>query len=107
MFMEKRNKNKDKSLWSFSTIEEPEKVIVEEKVQEIKEEPVQEIKKEFQPYRIKVNYQNLFVRKEPAVGNNVVGVITYGQEFDVIDEQNGFGKIEDGKWIMLSFTVKI
>lgn len=104
--MDKKSKyNKDKTSWNFFT----EPTSVKEEVKEV-EEPIkifEEAKKEFIPYRIMVNYKNLFVRKGPSKEYDIIDIASYGTEYNIIDEENGFGKISDEHWIMLSFTIKL
>jgi len=57
--------------------------------------------------RVQITTSRLNVRQGPSTNNPVVGTVTRGQEYDLISEQTGWGEIEPGKWISLSYTKTI
>ena len=68
--------------------------IVEETVQKI--EPIM---------KVKVTHPSL--RRRNAPNGNVVGVITDHGEYDIFEEYDGWGRLNDNTWIMLQFTNKL
>lgn len=66
-----------------------------------------EKEKNFIEYDVMVNYPNLRIRREPSLNAEIVGIINDKNTYHIIEENNGFGKLEKGKWIMLQYTVKI
>ena len=115
MFMDKKSKTsqkkENKTFWNSSiyTSElKPEHIIEPEIVQADKEESIiKEVKtevKSFEEYRIRVNCPCLCIRKNPSLEAEEVGLITDRGLYIILDEENGFGKIGENQWIMLSFT---
>ena len=104
MFMDKKRKafEKEKSFW------EPALYTPETKVEvvEVKAEKVEEPKAPFSEYKIRVNHPCLCVRKGPSTDYEQVGLIVDRGIYKVLDEENGFGKIGEDQWIMLSYTTK-
>lgn len=91
--------------------ETPEEVIMEPKIEEevIIEQEVGLEEKE-QPvilYSVKVTHPCLRRRSAPEVKNNIVGLISDQGIYDIYAEVGGWGKLEDGTWIMLQYTEKI
>ena len=76
------------------SIEEPEEI-----QEEIIEEPVVN-----KSYRVKVTHPSLRIRRAPNTQAEVVGLITDEGIYTILDEVNGWGMIEENKWIMLSYT---
>ena len=71
---------------------------VEEKIEVQKEEPTQNF------YTIKVTDPALYMREGPSLSSKIVGLITDKGEYKIINENNGWGKLENGNWIMLAYT---
>lgn len=46
-------------------------------------------------------------RSEPRGQAKELGTITNGIIYDIYAEKNGWGQLEDGSWIALSYTKKI
>lgn len=53
---------------------------------------------------VKVN-SSLNVRSGPSTGNSVVGSLHNGDKVTIYDEQNGWYKIGDGKWVSAQYVV--
>lgn len=108
MARKNRNKPEEKSmdfLDQFGTptvIEEPK--VEEPKVEEsvAPEEPV--IAEASKTYKVKVNHPSLRMRRAPNTQAEVYDLITDQGIYEIIDEVNGWGKLENGCWIMLSYT---
>lgn len=58
-------------------------------------------------YSVKVTHPSLRRRSEPEVADNIVGLISDKGIYNIYAEVGGWGKLEDGSWIMLQFTKKI
>lgn len=94
------------------------KLVGEKEVEEIPEEVVEigkdEPKKEKKnknkvkrENKVKVEINNLNVRKGPGVKfAKEIKFLTPG-EYIILKEENGYGKIGEGRWISLKYTVKI
>jgi hypothetical protein len=82
----------------------------EEKVEAISEiAPKIEIKEEIKPerdflYKIKVIHPSLRMRRAPNTQADVYDLITDQGIYTIVDEANGWGQLENGYWIMLSYT---
>ena len=65
--------------------------------------------KEESGYSVKITSDSLNVRKTPTDRNsdNIVYQITDHSIHEITKEENGFGMIEDGNWIMLAFSQKV
>ena len=55
-------------------------------------------------YKVKVIHPSLRIRRAPNTQAEVVGLITDQGIYTILDEVNGWGMIEENKWIMLSYT---
>ena len=56
----------------------------------------------FKPYVVKIICDELNIRKEASFDSPVVGVVTKGQAFTIVQEKNGLGKLKSGAgWISL------
>ena len=91
--------------------EAPEEVIMEPKVEEevVIEQEV-ELEEKEQPaalYSVKITHPCLRRRSAPEIKNNIVGLISDQGIYDIYSEIGGWGKLEDGTWIMLQYTEKI
>ena len=109
--MAKKNRQKPEEkpvdfLDQFGTptiIEEPkveQQVIVEK--QTASEEPI--IPEPPKTYKVKVTHPSLRMRRAPNTQAEVYDLITDQGIYTIIDEVNGWGQLENGYWIMLSYT---
>lgn len=104
--------NSKKKYSYISNIKEktPEEIIMEPKVEgEVIEQEV-ELEEKEQPvalYSVKITHPCLRRRSAPEVKNNIVGLISDQGIYDIYSEIGGWGKLEDGTWIMLQYTEKI
>ena len=73
--------------------------VVEESIPDPIPEPVED-----KSYNVKVMYPALRIRQAPSTQAEVIGIIADEGIYKIIDEVNGFGKIDENKWIMLSYT---
>ena len=83
------------------TIEEPAVVQVEE--------PVVETVVEQGPcaiYSARVTHPSLRRRSAPTLRADVLGLITDKGIYGIFEEREGWGRLEDGSWIMLQYTDK-
>lgn len=55
-------------------------------------------------YKVKVTHPSLRMRRAPNTQAEVYDLITDQGVYKIIDEVNGWGKLENGCWIMLSYT---
>lgn len=55
-------------------------------------------------YFVQVTHPSLRRRRAPALSGEEVGLITDQGIYEIFDENNGWGKLENGDWIMLSYT---
>lgn len=99
--MKRKSKPKaeDKSMdfldsFNKEAVEEPPKKTIE--VKENDEEP--------RMYKVKVTHPALRIRRAPSVQAEVVDVIQDEGIYTIINEANGWGQIDENKWIMLSYT---
>jgi len=83
----------------------------EEKVEKIISEnaPEIEIKEEIKPekdflYKVKVTHPSLRMRRAPNTQAEVYDLITDQGIYEIVDEVNGWGKLKNDCWIMLSYT---
>ena len=60
-------------------------------------------------FSVKVTSDSLNVRSTPnnRNNNNIVRQITDHGTYKITDEKDGFGKLEDGNWIMLTYTKRV
>lgn len=75
-------------------------VIVEEPA--APEEPV--IQEAPKTYKVKVTHPSLRMRRAPNTQAEVYDLITDQGIYTIVDEVNGWGQLENGCWIMLSYT---
>ena len=80
---------------------------IEEKVIATEEVESKENKQPVALYSVKVTHPSLRRRSEPEVADNIVGLISDKGIYNIYAEVGGWGKLEDGSWIMLQFTKKI
>lgn len=79
----------------------------EPQITEIAEEPIVEpiIEPiEDKSYNVKVMHPSLRIRQAPNAQAEIVGLITDQGIYKILDEVNGWGKLDENKWIMLSYT---
>lgn len=55
-------------------------------------------------YKVRVTSNSLRIRRAPSTQAEIVGYITDHGTYEILDEVNGWGKIEEDNWIMLSYT---
>ena len=60
--------------------------------------------KKFTSYKVKVTHPSLRMRYMPNTQSDVYDLITDQGIYEIVDEANGWGKLENGYWIMLSYT---
>ena len=98
--MDRRNRTskRDKIFWDEPTINNS-----IETAPEIKEEIVVQ---PFEEYDVRVAYPVLKIRENPNPQAKEVGLIKDKGVYHILEEQNGFGRIADSQWIMLSYTTK-
>lgn len=60
-------------------------------------------------YQVRINNCSaLNIRKEPSAGGKITGVIRDSKKYTVVEEKNGWGRLESGAgWIKLSYTRKV
>ena len=58
-------------------------------------------------FQVKVTHPSLRKRSGPSVDASEIGLITDQGVYDIFDTYSGWGQLEDGSWILLSFTSKI
>lgn len=59
-------------------------------------------------YKVRVNTALLNVREQPDTKSNVSMIIAENEIYTIVDEQNGWGKLDnDAGWILLKYTEKI
>lgn len=54
--------------------------------------------------QVRVNISALNIRSGPGTKHKIVGVAKQGQAYTIVDEKNGWGEIDTGGWIKLSYT---
>ena len=65
-------------------------------------------KKEFEPYEVEVEIEDLNIRTGPGYQYDRTGKFTGAGTFTIVDERNGFGKLRAGAgWICLDFCRKV
>lgn len=55
-------------------------------------------------YKVKVTHPSLRMRRAPNTQAEVIDLITDQGIYTITDEVNGWGQLENGYWIMLSYT---
>lgn len=55
-------------------------------------------------YKVKITHPALRVRRAPNTQAEIIDVIRDEGIYEILDEVNGWGKIDENKWIMLSYT---
>lgn len=56
-------------------------------------------------HQVKVTAKLLNCRLHPSMSAEILGTIQMGEICNIIVEQQGWGQLENGSWIKLSFTV--
>ncbi|MBR3236822.1 MAG: hypothetical protein IKF99_00130 [Oscillospiraceae bacterium] len=65
-------------------------------------------KKEFEPYEVEVEIEDLNIRTGPGYQYDRTGKFTGAGTFTIVDECDGFGKLKAGAgWICLDFCRKV
>lgn len=57
--------------------------------------------------KVKVTHPSLRMRKAPDSGAEVIGLITDQGEYGLLEVKDGWGKLDNGAWIMLQYTQQI
>ena len=113
MARKNRQKPEEKPMDFLDTfnMEQPKEEKVELEVNETIPEPIPEIevKEEIKPekdflYKVKVTHPSLRMRRAPSTQAEVYDLITDQGIYTIVDEANGWGQLENGYWIMLSYT---
>ena len=69
---------------------------------------IQEEEVKLQPiYKVHVTHPSLRRRGAPNLSAEVKGLIQDQGYYEIFDEANGWGKLEDGSWIMLTYTERV
>ena len=100
--MDKRSRTsrKDRFFWDQPNINTTIELIPEEKENEKEKKVIQP----FKEYDVRVVYSILKIRESPSLQAKEVGLIKDKGVYHILEEKNGFGKIADNQWIMLSYT---
>lgn len=87
-------------------IPEPAPEPTPEPVPEVISEPISESIEPPAPktYRVKVNHPRLNRRSIPSLSGVIRGLILDQGVYEIFDTVNGWGKLENGDWIMLQYT---
>lgn len=56
--------------------------------------------------KVKVN-THLNVRKGPGKDRDIVAKLNNGDKVKIVEEVDGWGKLENGNWISLKYTEKV
>ena len=85
----------------------PEAVITIESKPELEIKPVIEPEVENKPlYTVHITHPSLRRRSTPKIAQNVLGLITNMGNYAIYEEREGWGRLEDGSWIMLQYTAR-
>ena len=77
----------------------------EPEIAEVVEEPAVEVEVEApKTYKVHVTHPSLRKRAMPNLGAYVAGIISDQGIYEIFETVNGWGRLEDGNWIMLSYT---
>lgn len=80
-------------------------------VETVSEEPVIKSKAAYKPkankYTGKVIASLLNVREKPEINAAVFYAVNYNDKLVIVDENNGWGKLENGGFVMLKFIKKV
>ena len=75
-------------------------------LEEVEEAP-KSIPSQVIEFQVQVEHPSLRRRGGPSSSREVVGYITDKGRYNIYAVENGWGKLEDGSWIMLQYTSKI
>lgn len=74
----------------------------------VKVEPETKEAPNFEPYVIRVTAAALNVRSGPGTGYDVNTVLNYGDEYHIVEENDGWGRLKSGAgWICLAYTESV
>lgn len=79
--------------------------IIEPKLEDESNIIIENIKKPI--YKVKVNHPALRIRTAPSLQANPIDLITDQGIYEIFDEVNGWGQLENDNWIMLAYTTKL
>ena len=93
-------------------VEEPAPVVEEVKPEPVKEKKAKKVETPVEEKLVAtsgkvVAVKDLYVLKVPGVLSTKMGIYKVGTKFDIIEEDKGWGKIADGKWVNLNYVEKI
>ena len=57
--------------------------------------------------RVRITISRLNVRKGPGLNHAVVGTAKRSEEYNILNEDNGWGEIAPGQWVSLTYTETI
>ena len=57
--------------------------------------------------RVRITISRLNVRKGPGLNHAVVGTAKRSEEYNILNENNGWGEIAPGQWVSLTYTETI
>ena len=57
-------------------------------------------------YKVKIIHSSLRKRNAPSIDAPVTGIISDEGIYIICNEQDGWGQLQDGSWIMLQYTQK-
>lgn len=75
-------------------------------LEEIEDTPMP-ILKQSPEFKVQVDHPSLRRRRAPSINSETVGYITDKGLYNVYLVDNGWGRLEDGSWIMLQYTTRI
>lgn len=88
---------------AVKNIDNAESVILEEEPQKKESSP----QENFLEYRVKINVNSLNYRDGPGIQHEVIGAIKDKGTYTIVQEKNGWGKINHVGWICLAHTKKL
>lgn len=94
----------------FSKITNEEVILDEQKiVKEVnKEEPLPiDVPVEENGFDVHVLHARLRKRKAPSTDAEIAGMITDKGIYHIVEEHYGWGRLEDGSWIMLQYAKRL
>jgi len=104
MARKNRQKPEEKPMDFLDTFNQPEPEQVPEEIKEAPEVEIKEEPNKVTSYKVKVTHPSLRMRRAPNTQAEVYDLITDQGIYTIVDEVNGWGQLENGCWIMLSYT---
>ena len=87
-------------------VEEKPKKVKKVKAEKVEEPAPAKVEESASGYKA-IAVKDLYVLKVPGVLATKLGSYKAGIQFDIIEEDRGWGKIADGKWVNLNYVEKI